>query len=142
MGHGPLSFGTWRRRVAGAGHRPAGTHGINALLDTDLNDQAERCLACPAVPGAIGQRGPAPAVARLGRRLVRGVGTRLVRAGNLGAHGVQALARPSTECVCRFEIAVGHGYPSMRRTNRLADASITPLVGVKAVRLTMPSPSL
>ena len=98
-----------------------------------------RCLTCPAVPGAIGHRCPATTVARLcrrvscqrvpgldsrtvlrdgsarrvddvcGPRLVRGVGTRRVRAGDRGAHGVQALARPSTECVCRFEIAVGHG---------------------------------
>ena len=42
MGHGPISFGTWRRCVAGAGHRAAGAHGIDALLDADLNDQAER----------------------------------------------------------------------------------------------------
>ena len=42
MGHGPILFGTWRRRFAGAGHRAAGAHGIDALLDADLNGQAER----------------------------------------------------------------------------------------------------
>ena len=42
MGHGPIVFGTWRRRVAGAGRRAAGTHGIDALLDADLHDQAAR----------------------------------------------------------------------------------------------------
>ena len=42
MGHYPMLFGTWRRRFAGAGHRAAGAHGIDALLDADLNDQAER----------------------------------------------------------------------------------------------------
>ena len=42
MGHGPILFGTWRRRFAGAGHRAAGARGIDALLDADLNDQAER----------------------------------------------------------------------------------------------------
>ena len=42
MGHCPMLFGTWRRRFAGAGHRAAGAHGIDALLDADLNDQAER----------------------------------------------------------------------------------------------------
>ena len=42
MGHCPMLFGTWRRRVAGAWHRAAGPHGIDTLLDADLNDQAER----------------------------------------------------------------------------------------------------
>ena len=42
MGHGPILFGTWRRPFAWAGHRAAGAHGIDALLDADLNDQAER----------------------------------------------------------------------------------------------------
>ena len=42
MGHGPILFGTWRWRFAGAGHRAAGAHGIDALLDADRNDQAER----------------------------------------------------------------------------------------------------
>ena len=37
-----MLFGTWRRRVAGAWHRAAGPHGIDALLDAGLNDQAER----------------------------------------------------------------------------------------------------
>ena len=37
-----MLFGTWRRRFAGAGHCAAGPHGIDALLDADLNDQAER----------------------------------------------------------------------------------------------------
>ena len=40
--------------------------------DTELGNGARhRCLACPAVPGAIGQRCPAPAVARLCRRVGR-----------------------------------------------------------------------
>ena len=42
MGCCPILFGTWRRRFAGAGHRAAGAHGIDTLLDADLNDQAER----------------------------------------------------------------------------------------------------
>ena len=42
MGHGPLLFGTWRRRVAGAGHRAAGPYGIDARLGAALNDEAER----------------------------------------------------------------------------------------------------
>ena len=42
MGHCPILFGTWRRPFAGAGHRAAGAHGIGALLDADLHDQAER----------------------------------------------------------------------------------------------------
>ena len=42
MGHDPMLLGTWRRRVAEAGHRAAGAHGIDALLGADLHDQAER----------------------------------------------------------------------------------------------------
>ena len=42
MGHGPILFGTWRQRFAGGGHCAAGAHGIDALLDADLNDQAAR----------------------------------------------------------------------------------------------------
>ena len=44
MGHGPILFGTWRRSFAWAWHRAAGAHGIDALLDADLNDQAERLV--------------------------------------------------------------------------------------------------
>ena len=44
MGHGPILFGAWRRRVVGGGHCAAGAHGIDALLDADLNDQAERLV--------------------------------------------------------------------------------------------------
>ena len=43
-----MLFGTWRRPFAGAWHRAAAAHGIDALLDADLNDQAD-----PRRPPAI-----------------------------------------------------------------------------------------
>ena len=46
-------FGTWRRPFAGAGHRAAGAHGIDALLDADLNDQAERLARAMTDNGQI-----------------------------------------------------------------------------------------
>ena len=61
MGHGPILFGTWRRRVAGAEHRAARARAINALLDADLNDQAER-LAPAMIDLLVSVTATSPAV--------------------------------------------------------------------------------
>ena len=144
-----------RRQTGAPGpppRQPAGAQGALVIQEPRVSAEAKsagsspprrprRRLARPAVPGAVGQRGPASAVARLcrragrqrlprvggramvrggglrrvddvrGRRLVRGVGPRGVRARDGGAHGVQALGRPRTQCVrcCGLEVGQGVG---------------------------------
>ncbi len=104
-------------------------HAQLAELAALIREQPDRTLAECVVAwrASASQASAAP-------RLVRGVGTRLVRAGDGGAHGVQALCCLRTQCSRRFGLEVGHAWLSWCVVCGLERARTAAMSPVRATR--------